>query len=93
MSSWHPKVLFQQAAFQPLFNKPVAWHGIVVTEVQDPALGLVEPHTVGLSAQIQPVQIPLQSLPTLNQIDAPTQLGVVCKCAEGTLNPLIQITD
>ena len=42
----HPKFLFCQATFQPLLPKPVALHGIVVTQVQDPALGLVEPHTV-----------------------------------------------
>jgi len=61
--------------------------------VQDPALDLVEPHTVGLSPSIQSVQIPLQSLPTLEQISAPTQLGVICKLTEGALNPLILIID
>jgi len=49
-------------------------HGVVVTQGQDPALGLVEPYTVGLSPSIQPVQIPLQSLPTLKQINNPAQL-------------------
>ncbi|KAK4821920.1 hypothetical protein QYF61_004923 [Mycteria americana] len=53
----HPQVLFCQAAFQPLFPKPVALHGIIVTTVQDQALGLVEPHTAGLGPR--PVQIPL----------------------------------
>ncbi|KAK4832221.1 LOW QUALITY PROTEIN: hypothetical protein QYF61_021068 [Mycteria americana] len=61
----HPQVLFHWAAFQPLFPKPAALHGVVVTQVQDPALGLVEPHTVDLGPSIQPVQVPLQSLPTL----------------------------
>ncbi|KAK4823970.1 hypothetical protein QYF61_008356 [Mycteria americana] len=89
----HPQVLFLQAAFQPLFPKPVALHGVVVTQVQDPALGLVKPHTTDLSPSIQPVQIPLQSLPTLKQIDSPTQFGVICKHTEGALNPLIQIID
>jgi len=64
-----------------------------VTEVQDPAFGLVEPHTVGLGPLIQPVQIPLQSLPTLKQIDTPAQLGVICKLTEGALNTLVQIID
>ncbi|GAB0180038.1 hypothetical protein GRJ2_000469100 [Grus japonensis] len=54
----HPQVLFfSQAAFQTLFPKPVALQGVVVTQVQDLALGLVKPHTVGLSPSIQPVQI------------------------------------
>ncbi|KAK4820995.1 hypothetical protein QYF61_009461 [Mycteria americana] len=61
----HPQVLLCQAAFQPLFPKPVALHGVVGTQVQDPALSLVEPHTIDLGPSIQPVQVPLQSLPTL----------------------------
>ncbi|KAK4824605.1 hypothetical protein QYF61_016874 [Mycteria americana] len=89
----HPQVLFHQAAFQPLFPKPVALHGVAVTQVQDPTLGLVKPHTIDVSPSIQPVQIPLQSLPTLKQINTPAQLGVICKLTEGTLNPLIQIID
>jgi len=89
----HPKVLFCWADFQPLFSKPVALHGVVVTELKDLAFGLVEPHTIGFGPSIQPVQIPLQSLPTLKQIDTPNQLGVICKLTEGGLNPLIQIID
>ncbi|KAK4809955.1 hypothetical protein QYF61_002912 [Mycteria americana] len=89
----HPQVLFRQAALQPLFPKPVALHEVVGTQVQDPALSLVEPHTIGLGPSIQPVQVPLQSLPTLKQISTPAQLGVVCKLTNGALNPLVQIID
>ncbi|PKU46058.1 hypothetical protein llap_3627 [Limosa lapponica baueri] len=53
----YPEILFCWAAFQPLFPKPVVLHGVVVIQVQDPALGLVEPHTTGLGPSIQPVQI------------------------------------
>ncbi|KAK4810817.1 hypothetical protein QYF61_008789 [Mycteria americana] len=42
----HLQVLLCRAAFQPLFPKPVALHGVVVTKVQDLALGLVESHTI-----------------------------------------------
>ncbi|KAK4828081.1 hypothetical protein QYF61_023141 [Mycteria americana] len=52
----HSQVLLCWAAFQPLFPKPVVLHGVVVAQVQDPALSLVEPHTTGLSPVIQPVQ-------------------------------------
>ncbi|KAK4825904.1 hypothetical protein QYF61_003399 [Mycteria americana] len=89
----HPQVLFCQAAFQPRFPKPVALHGVVVTQVQDPALSLVEPHTIRLGPSIQPAQVPLQSLPTLKQINTPTQLGVTCKLTEGALDPFVQIID
>ncbi|KAK4818988.1 hypothetical protein QYF61_022819 [Mycteria americana] len=80
----HPQVLLCLAAFQPLFPKPVVLHGVAMTQVQDLALGLVEPHTIDLGPSIQPVHIPLQRLPTLPTL----QLGVVCKLTEGALNPL-----
>ncbi|GAB0208711.1 hypothetical protein GRJ2_003336800 [Grus japonensis] len=89
----HPQVLFLRAAFQPLCPKSVVLHGVVVAQVQDSALSIVEPHTVGLGSLIQPVQIPLQRLPTLKQINTIAQLGVVCKLTEGALNPLAQIID
>ncbi|KAK4827890.1 hypothetical protein QYF61_022313 [Mycteria americana] len=89
----HPQVLLCQAAFQPLFPKPVALHGVAVAQVQDLALGLVKPHTIHPSPSIQPVQVPLQSLPTVQQINTPTQLGVVCKLTESALDPFVQIID
>ncbi|KAK4809817.1 LOW QUALITY PROTEIN: hypothetical protein QYF61_014285 [Mycteria americana] len=89
----HPQVLLCLAAFQPLFPTPVALHGVAVAQVQDLALGLVKPHTIHPSPSIQPVQVPLQSLPTLQQINTPTQLGVVCKLTESTLDPFVQIID
>ncbi|KAK4817901.1 hypothetical protein QYF61_002285 [Mycteria americana] len=89
----YSKRALKNAAFQPLFPKPVALHGVVVTQVQDPALSLVEPHTIGLGPSIQPVQVPLQSPSSLKQINDLAQLGVSCKLTEGALNPLIQIID
>ncbi|KAJ7419506.1 integral membrane protein dgcr2 idd [Pitangus sulphuratus] len=87
----HTKVLFCQAAFQPLFPKYVMLYRVIVTELQDPALGLLEPHNIGLSPLIQPVQIPLQNLPTFQQINTVTQLSIICEPTEGALDPLVQI--
>ena len=42
---------------------------------------------------IQPVHMPLQSFPTLEQIDTPALFGVICKPTEGALKPLTQIID
>ncbi|KAK4815578.1 hypothetical protein QYF61_004095, partial [Mycteria americana] len=81
------------AALQPVFPKPVALHGVAVAQLQDLALGLVEPHTIDLGPPIQPVQVPLQSLPTLKQINTPAQHGVVCKLTEGALDPFFQNID
>ncbi|KAK4820565.1 hypothetical protein QYF61_001628 [Mycteria americana] len=89
----HSQFLLCRAAFQPLFPKPVALHEVAVAQVQDLALGLVKPHTIDLGPSIQPVQVPLQSLPPLKQINTPTQLGVICKLTESTLNPFVQIID
>jgi len=84
-------MIFCRTALQPLLPIPVSFDGIVVTQVQDLAFGLVETHTVGLGSSVQPDQIPLQSLPSLEKVDSPPQLGVICKLTEGTLNALIQI--
>ena len=66
-------------------------HGVIVTKVQDLALGLVESQTIGLSLMIQPIQIPLKYLPNPRQINTSCQLGVMCKLTEGALNPFIQV--
>jgi len=42
----HPQIICCHIDFQPPYPKPVVLHRVVVTEVQDPALSLVESHTV-----------------------------------------------
>ncbi|KAJ7405122.1 hypothetical protein WISP_141802 [Willisornis vidua] len=64
---------------------------VVVAKVQDPALGLVKYHPIGFVPSIQLVQVSLKSSLTLQQINTPPQLGVICKFANGGLNSLIQI--
>lgn len=56
---------------------------------QDPELCLVAPHTNGLGPSIQPIQRP----PTLQQINTPALLGIICKMTEGAVYPLVKITD
>lgn len=46
-----PQIVFYQAAFQPLFPKPVVLLG-VVTKLQDPTLGFVKHHSAELSPLI-----------------------------------------
>ncbi|KAJ7407293.1 hypothetical protein BTVI_63576 [Pitangus sulphuratus] len=60
-------------------------------EVRDPAICPIESDIFGLVPSIQPVQILLQSLPELQQINSPTQLGIILRFTEDALNPLIQI--
>jgi len=63
--------------------------GVVVAEAQDPAFGPAELHC--LSPASQPVQIPLEGLPSPRQTHASSQLGVICKFTDGTLSSFIQI--
>ncbi|KAJ7427764.1 hypothetical protein WISP_04174 [Willisornis vidua] len=51
----------------------------------------VNPWKVVRSNVSQPVQVSLQNLPTLQQINTPTQPGVHCKLAESAFNPLVQV--
>lgn len=86
-----PQAHFCWATFKPL--SPVALPAVVVTKVQDLALGLKKTDTTGPGPLIQPVQNSLQSLPTLQQINTPAQHCVICKLSEGALDSLLQIID
>lgn len=66
--------------------------GVIVARGTRGTKGTLEPHAHGLGPEIQPVQVPLHSLPTLQHIDTATQLGVICQSAHGRLNPLMQIS-
>lgn len=83
--------LFPLGCFPITLHPGCSTKGVIVAEVQSPSLVLVEPHAVGLSPSIQPVHVPLQSSPTLQQTNTLTQLGVVCKFTKASLSPLIQI--
>lgn len=54
-------------------------------------ISLAELHTTGLGSSIQPIQISLQSLPTLQQINTPTNVvsSVKLQCVQ--VDPLAQI--
>ncbi|XP_071415412.1 mucin-2 [Pithys albifrons albifrons] len=78
-------------ALQSLCPQSVELQGVIVVKVQDSVLSLVKVHPVPFGPSIQSVQVPLQSPPTLQQIDPLCKLGVICKFAKSRLNPLIQI--
>ncbi|KAK4810205.1 hypothetical protein QYF61_011799 [Mycteria americana] len=75
----HPQVLFRRAALDHTIPQPVLKPRIAPTQVQDPALGLVEPHEVHTGPLLQLVQVP--------------QLGVICKLAEGALILAVNVID
>jgi len=49
----HPQVPFFFTVIQPLSFKPIVLHEVIMAEVQDLALGLVEPHPIHLIPVIQ----------------------------------------
>ncbi|KAK4814026.1 hypothetical protein QYF61_004656 [Mycteria americana] len=74
---WEPQswTRYARAALNPLIAQPVFVLGIALTQVQDLALGLVEPHEVCT----KPVKVPLDGIPSLQRVDHTTQLGVIRK--------------
>lgn len=87
--SQHPYLLFCWAAFQTMFPQPVELPGLTVTRVLEPALGFVKPHITDLSLLIQPVQVPVQSLPTLKwEIEALAQQGIIFRLTKVQVIPL-----
>ena len=68
--------------------------GIALIQVQDLALGLVEPHEVCIGPPLKPVQVPLDGIPSLQCVNRTTQLGVISKRAESALNlPHMSLTN
>jgi len=83
----HPQVLLSRPALNPSGPQHVFIPGAVFTQVQDPAFGRVEPHGLRTGSLLQPVQVPLDGMPSLSYVDRTTQLGVFCKLAGVYLIP------
>jgi len=54
--------------------------------MQDLAIHLVEPHDVHIGPFLKLVQGPLDGIPSFWCVNCTTQLGVICKLAEGALD-------
>ncbi|KAK4829131.1 hypothetical protein QYF61_002210 [Mycteria americana] len=74
-----------KAALNPFTPQPVLILRVAPTQVQDPALGLFEPHEVHMGPLLELVQVPLHGIPSLRRVNHTTQLGVICKLAEEAL--------
>jgi len=88
----HPQVLLGRAALNPSIPQPVSIVGVAANNVQDLALGL-EPHEVHTGPLFELVQVPLDGIPSLRHVDCTPQLGVICKLAEGAVDPTVHIID
>ncbi|GAB0196099.1 cAMP-dependent protein kinase inhibitor alpha [Grus japonensis] len=89
----YPQVPLLKAALNPFSAQPVVVLGIALTHVQDLALGLVELHEVHMGPLLQPVKVPLDGIPSLQQVNRSTQLEVVGKLAEGALDPTVHVSN
>ncbi|KAK4831361.1 hypothetical protein QYF61_017492 [Mycteria americana] len=88
-----PQILPCRTALNPFFPQSVLILGIALIQVQDLALGLVELHEVHMGPLLKPVKVSLDGIPSLRHANCTTQLGVICKLAEGALNPAIYVID
>ncbi|GAB0205392.1 cAMP-dependent protein kinase inhibitor alpha [Grus japonensis] len=82
-----------RAALNPLNSQPVLILGIALTQVQDLALGLVELPDVHMVPLLKLIQVPPDGILSLRHVNCTTQLGGVCKLAEGALNPTVYVID
>jgi len=67
--------------------------GFALTQAQDPALGLLEPHEVHTCPLLEFVQVPLDGIPSSWCVNCTTQLGVICKLAEGAFDLAAYVLD
>jgi len=67
--------------------------GIALTHVQDLALGLAELHEVCTGPNFRPVKVPLDGIFSLQLVDCTTHLCVICKLADGALNPTVLVAN
>ncbi|KAK4815585.1 hypothetical protein QYF61_004800 [Mycteria americana] len=85
----YPQVLLCRAVLNPFIQACIDTGGC-----PDPGvLGLVEPPEVHMGLLLKLVQVPLSGIPSLRCVNHTTQLGVICKFAEGALDPTVYGTD
>ncbi|KAK4825882.1 hypothetical protein QYF61_003156 [Mycteria americana] len=87
----YPQGLLQRAALNPFIPQPILIPRVVPTQVQDPVLGVVEPYKGHMGPLLELVQVPLDGIPSLRHVNHTTQLGVICKLAEGALDPTVYV--
>jgi len=76
---WDPQVLLGRAALSVFFSQSVYMSGIVPTQVQHLALGLVEIHQVCRGSLFKPVQVPLDGIHFFCDINYTTHLSIIRK--------------
>jgi len=81
-----PQVLLGRDLLNSPIPQPVLIVGIALTQMQDLAVGLVEPHEVHTGPLLKLVQVPLDGIPSFWCVSCTAHPGVICKLAEGALD-------
>jgi len=89
----YPQVLLGRAALKPFIVQAMLILGIALTHMQDLVLGLVELHEVHAGPLLELVPVLLVAILSFWCVMCTTQLGVVCKLAEGTLDLAVYVVD
>jgi len=61
--------------------------------MQGLVLEFIEPQEVHLSQLLKPFYISLNGIPPLEYVNYSTQLGFICKLAEGVVNPTVNVSN
>ncbi|KAK4822308.1 hypothetical protein QYF61_013007 [Mycteria americana] len=82
-------------AEQPQVPQPLPISLVLQTlpQLRCPSLDTLQHLNVSLGVGGPTLNTAFESLPALQQINTPTQLGVICKLTEGALDPFVQIID
>lgn len=83
----HPQVILLRAALNHFVLQLVLTLEIFPTQVQDLEYGLVKCDELHRDPLLELLRVVLDSIPSLSHVNHTTQLGVICKFAEGALGP------
>ncbi|KAJ7406056.1 hypothetical protein WISP_136009 [Willisornis vidua] len=72
-------------------TQPVLILGVAPTQVQNLSLDLVKYHEIPMDPLLELVQVTLEGIPSFRYVNSTTQLGGICKLAEGGLNPFVYV--
>lgn len=88
----YSQVLILSKVHNSLVAQSIVIFGIILTQVQNPALGLVELHNIYMGSPFRPVRAPLDGIPSMQCVKRTTQIGVIFKPFEDSLNPIVHVT-
>ncbi|PKU44015.1 hypothetical protein llap_5686 [Limosa lapponica baueri] len=87
----YAQVLLGRSALNPFIPHPILIPGVALSQVQDPALGLVELHEVHMGPLLELVQAPMDGIQSLRHDNCTTQFLCHPHLGESVLNPTVYV--